>query len=343
MRLIVFPAPVSNSNGYSIAVESDFKRLNVNYPNDKVIWYISANHESTVDQGEIITRFGRFSWKRVLNLLQGRVSCELRSIDLDFLNNKEEPDYIFCGDVIAYRALRKVFPNKELIVRFHNCFKRIEDRISIIGERSLSFAYKLDMKTISLLEKEIFTDDNTYKIFISNEDMDYYRLLTGRTGDSEVWPILPNSTLSLKNRTTNHQFKKLVYFGGLDIHKVDSVKWFINVVFSEIRKNNSKLEFHLFGNGTELLDEKNRGIYGHGRYLGDDFPFQNDSLYVNPDLTGGGVKIKVKSYLENDIVSLSTPFGFEGYSSELIDNYYCYVKSPEEWVGFISSLFENYQ
>jgi len=103
------------------------------------------------------------------------------------------------------------------------------------------------------------------------------------------------------------------------------------------------LEFHLYGKGTTDLNNTDNGVFGHGFYKGDGMPFKNEGLYINPDIIGGGVKIKLLSYFENGVTFLTSPFGYEGYPEDLIDNQYCFVKESHNWVPFLKSFLADKQ
>lgn len=334
MNLYIFPALPSKNHGYGIAVASDYEKVNPQNE-DIVIWYTSKEDSS---YSRILLRPGKKDFSRAIKVLQNKVNCEVTKSDLNKFNiDKSMVDNIFCGDVIFYRALREMFPQKKIIVRFHNCFARIKDRIRLIDE-SVNLKFKIQARAFYQVEKEIFHDVNTHKIFISNEDRDYYTSNFGIESDSEVWKFEPNLKKAEDNRSNNHK-NKLIHFGGLQSHKIDGLNWFINEVFQPLRKKHSDLEFHLWGKGSEILNNPTNGIYGHGFFDGDGLPHTEDGLYVNPDLIGGGIKIKLLSYFEQGASFISTPFGYEGYSKELVDNKFYYVIEKAKWFNFLDEYF----
>lgn len=339
MNLYLFPEKASENNGYSIAVKSDYDRL-LPSQEDTVIWYSdSLKFPLFSDNHILIKRPSLLSSKRIINVLQGQISCEVIGRDLQDIKN-DSYDTIFCGDVVFYRVLRKMFPEKRMIVRFHNCFARIKDRNRILRNR-LNWKFKMDMEAFYLLESEIFRDPNVEKIFISKEDRDYYQLITGRLNDSSIWAFDPDRIVMERNRKPIIYKKKLVWFGGLEAHKIASMRWFIDSVYPRIRSVIPDVEFHLWGNTTAKMNNPLKGIYGHGFYEGIEMPFKNAALYINPDLVGGGVKIKLKTYFESGIPFITTPFGYEGYSDDLIDDEYCYSIEPDLWAEKIISILDN--
>jgi hypothetical protein len=199
--------------------------------------------------------------------------------------------------------------------------------------------YKQILESFSRLEAQIFSDRNIIPIFLCKEDQEFYESITGR-GKSELWQV---SVTPIDNQNDREllPIKYLVYFGGVDTHKKKSIDHFIQHVFPQIKETIPDLKFHLYGSGTEIYNKAGADIYGHGRYPGNDFPHASDGLYLNPDLTGGGVKIKIKTYIENKIRFLTTPFGFEGYSHDYVDKKYCWLLPMDQWEKGIVEIIDS--
>jgi len=339
MDLYIFPTRASTTNGYSIAVLSDFKRMQPAV-DDLVIWYVIKDAASSVlkPADRIIKRPKALSLIRAMNVLKNRVSCELSSHSLNLIP-VDQVERIFCGDIIMYRTLRNLFPDKLIIVRFHNCFMRIGNRLKIL-DLNINLRFKINLNALSKLEKEIFKDTNAFKIFISEEDGDYYKLMMGKVSDFKVWSFEPDMEKVKLNRLGTHMSNKIVWFGGMDSHKTDSVKWFIDFVFNKLQKSLPDIEFHLWGVGSEMFNNPSKHIYGHGFYDKDGLPLCGESLYINPDIIGGGVKIKLLSYFEAGAPFITTPYGFEGYSKDLIDGKYCQVVEMDKWFETIRLLLK---
>ena len=65
-----------------------------------------------------------------------------------------------------------------------------------------------------------------------------------------------------------------------------------------------------------------------------------NSLYVNPDIVGGGIKLKLMDLLEGGIPFISSPFGYEGYSRNLIDERFCFVEEEDNWAQRIINVIK---
>lgn len=335
-RLILLPVKPYYDNGYSIAVKSDLDKLQPS-ANDLLIWYDDVDG-SLYGYDKVIKRPSKYSLLRVINVLKNNVNCELQTKKLknEVLTNVY--DEIFCGDVIFYNAVRSLFPNKKITVRFHNCFSRIKDRIRLINE-PVNLKFKIQARAFYKLEKKIFHDSNVYKIFISDEDRLYYTMNFGKKSDSCVWGFTPDMNKAVSKRS-EAQKTKIVHVGGLQTHKIDGIIWFINEVFLPLRNTYPTLEFHMWGQGSRAFDDETKGIYGHGFYDGNDLPLTDRGLYINPDLIGGGVKIKLISYFEEGASFISTPFGYEGYNTDLVDNKHYFVVEKDCWLSFLRDYFK---
>lgn len=85
-----------------------------------------------------------------------------------------------------------------------------------------------------------------------------------------------------------------------------SIDWFVNKVLPIIQQTVSEIEFHLWGRRTEMYNNPSQKIFGHGFWVMEGFPCVEGTLYVNPDIIGGGVKLKLFSLIEKGIPFVST-------------------------------------
>ena len=340
MNVYFFPTLPNPRDGYSIVVNSDFNTLKPQ-KDDLVVWYDMDLFHDTVPIGIVVRGPARYDKKRLYNLVKGRLSCEFTKKDLKGINLPSNPSFIFCGDIHFYRVLRNFYPKEQITVRFHNCYTRISKRIELLDYANPNKKFLINLYGNRQLEKLIFNDNNTKKIFISEEDRTFYTSMMGMYNDSEVWGVIPDFDKVKANRVKVEHPQKIVWFGGIQAHKADSVKWFIDEVYSLLQQKYSKIEFHLFGSGTSAFNDPDKSIYGHGRYEGDGMPFKSESIFINPDLTGGGVKVKLKQYFEEGVTFITNPFGYEGYSNRWIDNEYCYCVQLGEWYKVLDELFTD--
>lgn len=333
MRFLLFPTSANNKSGYGIAVSSDFRRLKVD-SDDRVLWYTDYSDRGIYyrDGDSVLLRQPRNPLKLLRGIIMNRLRTEISHSDLkhhyDMLNQATE---IWCGDYIFYRAIRKLFPTKRLVVRFHNVHYRNKIRADVFNIR-LDFKYRQLLRICSNIEKEIFNDSNVVPIFISKEDQEFYELTT-RRNDSILWDIAPNDKMIVMKRkeVKLEPVNQIVFLGGLSSHKVRSIQYFISHIWSKLVLKHENLQFHLFGKGTEAFNDESLRIYGHGFLDSEDFPFASSSLYINPDLIGGGVKVKVLSLLENAIPFITNNFGYEGYDIKYKHDQFCIIRDIINW------------
>lgn len=335
MNLYLFPTLADDTGGYNLAVKQSYTKFK---PTDQdiVVWKSSKTPESKLCNEIFLKNDNFFAIKTLIKIIRGRFSIE---VDVSELHGIKDRDFkfIYCDDVIFYRAIREIFPTKKITVRFHNCFSRILDRQRIIKVSS-GWRFKGKMKILSRLEREIFNDNAVDKIFLSEEDATYYSLMTGKSDYSVLkYPIKYSNQNTKQKKISN----RIVWWGGIESHKKSSVEWFCKDVWPQIIKKYPETEFHLFGYNTFFFDDKKQNIFGHGYFSGDGVPFEGHALFINPDLLGGGVKIKIATYLENGLTFISTPFGFEGYEKNIIDNKRCFVVEPDLWFVTINSIIES--
>ena len=332
MDLFIFPESASLKSGYGIGVDYAYRRLQPK-EEDLVVWYTEDKDFPYKRNQDIVINRKIPIYKRIINVLKCRPSTELSASDLSFLKGKVF-NHIHCDEIIFFHALRHYYPSQHIDVRLHNVFARILERKRIVG-LPVDPLFHLILYLCRKSEREIFRDKNSRKIFISKEDMDYYTSMFGKTSDAEVWPYIPHVK---KEPLWKVNTEKLVWFGGLDAHKISSVQWFVDEVFLKLKEKHNNLELYLYGRGTERFNDEKNDIHGRGFYQGNDkWPLRN-SLYINPDIIGGGIKLKLMSLLEDGIPFITTPFGFEGYSPNIADGITCHVVECEKWFTVIEDI-----
>jgi hypothetical protein len=149
-----------------------------------------------------------------------------------------------------------------------------------------------------------------------------------------------NFNLSVSKEPSKTEFKwdnKIVWFGGLSSHKEISVDYFIDEIFNNIRNDNPKIHFYLFGSGTLKYTNIERGITGYGFVKEFLFEKFSNSIFINPDIIGGGVKLKLKKLYYENVFCLSTVLGTEGFSYK--DTYKnLHIVSISEWEIFFKNF-----
>lgn len=341
MNLYLFPEAACSLNGYGVAVEAAYKRFDIK-DEDEVVWITTVPRDKMRylrDKDHILVKPRQLSVKSIVNTLRQTNRSEPWLSDLSYLKGMSFEN-IYCDETLFYPAIRKLFPKQKLTVRFHNSFARIHDRLKLL-QRNVDLKYKITLHNMYRLERDVMNDENVFKIFLSDEDRYYYTSHYGKLTDSSVFGFHLDLDKAKANRIELALDNRIIWYGGVESHKKSSIEWFIRDVFPVIKKAFPDLEFHLWGNNTAQFDSPADNIFGHGFFDGDNMP-SSSSLYINPDIIGGGVKIKLMSMLEAGVPVISSPFGFEGYKQDIVDQEYCIVQEERQWAQFIIDYYRKH-
>ena len=334
-RLLVFPCEPGKQDGYSVAVSADLARLSPG-PGDVLIYRTLHSLAPSFSMRPLRTP-GRL--EQAWNVVRGRPSSEISGIALRkcLEGVGGEFEEIFSGEIFFYRALRESFPGTKISVRAHNffCLVRCRQRSRHLPT---SFRHSLNMHLYSKLEMEIMSDPNVDMLFITEEELQFAKLLfPGIHG--ELWPVI-DPGLSALAAIRPPSMPRLVHFGSsAAAHTAIGLKILCSKVFPRIRERIPNIELHLFGHGSERYHDPKRGIHGHGRYRGDGMPLRGDGLFCIPDIHGMGIKLKVADLLKSGVPFISTPLGLSGY--KLGSHPHILISELDGWVDAICAYFRR--
>lgn len=342
-RLIVLPEIPGTDDGYRIAVKSDVERLRPK-KSDVVITYSLKKRKRIKGAKAIniprVSRSSLFAPKLWKNLIQGRPVHDLSTHELKQVLKAAKPtfqfDQIFCGDVILYNSIRSLFPNAKIDVRFHNLFSLVKARQEKF-QYPIGTKFKIVLYTRARLETRILSDPNATPVFITPEDVEYYSNIYPGRKNYKLWEI-NNLTNSKNIKSEIVKINKLIWFGSLAAHKDFCIKYFIEKIFPALKEQNNKLEFHLYGGGTEIFNAPEKGIKGFGYYQGSGLP-DPEGLYINPDLLGGGIKLKLRHLIDNKVSFITTPYGASGYDLNEVAN--AHVSQIDNWKTDIPKIMNG--
>lgn len=328
-RLIVLPINPGSQSGYAIAVASDMRTLAVT-DDDVVVIYQAENQ---TDRTNIVNvpRPGKFSMVRLGNALRRLPSLTLDPQAIRPLLDQGPFDEVFCGEVFFYPALRQLFPDTKLTVRLHNFFTLAKARQSC-RNYPLDPLFRMNLACFSRLELQIAADPNAKVLFITEQEEAYGRLLYPSI-DSAVWPVQPESIQS----PTAPSERQLIWFGSISSHKRYSMKHFLAHIVPPLREQFPDVVCHLYGRGTQDFDDPTQGVHGHGFFDGEGLPHLGEGIYINPDLLGGGAKIKIGEILRHGGPIISTPFGMEGAPE--VDSEHVLIAEIDAWERTLVDYF----
>lgn len=336
-RVILQPENMNVNSGYGYVVRYELK--NFRKQSDKVMVVTDDVCEKNIIKIRQNSKF-----EKLINCLLLRPPAEVsyRTLKKTFEDNGLDPAsyHIYCGDIIFYRAVNGLVGDGKFEVNLHNCYLRLFSRYRNI-HRFISLRFLFILVIYSLLEAKVIANNSVTLYTISKED---YLFLFKRRSDIILRE--PFDDLSHNNALYNEcDTNKLVWLGSVSAHKLSSLRFFVTKEFPRMQKQFPDLELHLFGKNTKKYFSRfqGNGVYVHGFWEGEDQPFGAKGIYINPDLTGGGIKIKVLECIINNYVCITTPYGFEGFPlkySEGSDR--IYVADMNEWTSVIKKLKAKY-
>lgn len=334
-RLILLPETPGTWSGYQKAVASDVNRLQIR-EHDTVLCYATGNPENLPANFRRLPRPGKLTVQRVTNLLNQRISNELRKLDIERIVFGRSFDELFCGEVTLYRALREMYPGKPITVRFHNFFSVCVWRNQFL-RYTLPWQVRLNFALLARLEQEILRDPLVEPIFITEEERQWAQKIYPHR-PMHCWEVV-NRQVVVREISVSLEKPQLVWFGGLSAHKAYAVQYFVRTIFPQIRTKFPTAEFHLFGSGTARFHQLTNHVFGHGFYSGDGLPLAGKALFINPDLLGGGVKLKLADWVAAGVPFITTPFGAEGYDLPTHEN--ILIAAMDDWANRIVQFFER--
>lgn len=246
-------------------------------------------------------------------------------------------DYIFVGDVNFY-YWSKYLVAPRVDYRFHNFYLKM---YSALKSKKLLFKNLrlfVECSRFMQVEKQIIrkakNNSDIKLLFISMEEYQHC------VGKYDYMGDVLSLDIDYKMVHPKREMKwngKFVWFGGISSHKSIGIDLFIEKVYRKIKSAIPDTVFELYGVGSEKYTNRELGIMGFGFVKKFTYKDHENSLFINPDLVGGGVKLKLHEMYVNNIHCLSTPLGVEG--SPFIENWpNIAICEFEKWYTFIISL-----
>lgn len=350
-RVFLFPEMPSGANGYTIAVRADFDRYRFSENDLILVWTVFYDEsilffeklQKEVGFNVIILRRQR-EWIYQLSsiLLFRHPSVFYSKVVSNLFERFCQLEYVFCGDTTFFFFMNSIRGDFEKEVRFHNVWMKIFLRQRIYSLNVTDIIMRVNLHFFDYLEKRIFKA-NVNKIFINRSDLKFYEAMTGDT-NGRFWSVIDDlfrQDLVLDRMIyKNDGSLQIVWFGSVSGHMKGGLSWFIKDIYKPLIDEGYNLSFDLFGEGSLTFSSVNYRIKGHGRFRGNGIPLDGLGLFINPDLLGGGIKLKIKYFVENNLKFLSTPFGVEGYE-EIELGKSALIERPNEWGRVLRELLNS--
>lgn len=336
-NLYLFPALPEKRSGYEWAVKSDINQLDIG-PEDFVIFYTASlpkNNTIELKSKNIYYIERKKSIYRTITcLIKGIHPSFFLSTDWNKLPSNvksKEFNIVFFGDSIFYPIVNEI-NYRNATFRFHNLWLRILKSNKWRWEDVKNY---INMLLISRVEKKILRLKDPRLLFITEKDKNF-ALSYNKKSD-----LLSIDIALFQNKATqilDINKKAIIWYGSVSTHKDDSIKQF-TLIFNKLRILDPNIIFLLFGKGTEKFNDEKNGVLGMGFYSNNNtLPITNKCIYINPDTTGGGIKIKNFDIIKcTDIRYLSTPEGFEGCEQYIRDG--IKILSLTKWLDYLTAYF----
>lgn len=320
-NLYLLPAIPGNKGGYSLAVKSDIMFFDIKI--DDYVVIISNNEkyfpEGKVKSGNILYIYRNSILFRVFNLFSTGHPSYFSGLYLKFMINKyfgkQHFNNIVLGDINYCNIIDYIKYNK-ITVRLHNLYLKMLLNLKQYNGSTGYFKMYYECIIGSSLEKKLLKlpENKINKFYLICEEEKNY-LFNHYSRDYDTLPVkLPIKRNSTK--THNEDFKwdfSLVWFGGLSSHKKFGMNYFIRTIFPQILSLDSSIKLDLYGSGSEYFNNNMLNIKGFGFIENFSFFERKNSIFINPDIIGGGVKIKLYELYNEKTICLSTALGAEGF------------------------------
>ncbi len=284
--------------------------------------------------------------KKIFKVISLKPASEIYAKDI--LKNIKTIDFnkidkIICEEVIFYSAIRKLFPNRKIIVRFHNLYMLIESNVKKY-KKYVSMKMLYNYYSFSRLEQKIIKDDNCEKYYITNNDFEfaneYNYSINNKILKMNYTNKINKNNLYIDNNIDVKSFNTLIIFGSVFVgHLRPGVEYFIKEIYLkyELFKD---YKLFIFGKNTEYYNKyKKYNIYGMGFYMGENLPLDGKGIFLVPDILGLGIKTKIMDLINNNVYALVTNEAMKGY--ENIKSNKIKVACIEDWHKEIRNFRNN--
>ncbi len=155
--------------------------------------------------------------------------------------------------------------------------------------------------------------------------------------------LAPPSQPAPRQRESRSNIIRLSFIGSAMSPNVAAAKRLICNIFQPLReKLGFQVELHIYGEVCDQLGSIQHldGVVLNGRALSVSDVFSATDIFVNPVLTGGGLKIKNVEALSYGVVLITSTIGAEGIENGA-GTAFILLDKDEEFVAAILTLIEN--
>ena len=235
---------------------------------------------------------------------------------------------------ILLKEVKKFYPSAKFILKSHNVMSNI---FSNVGKENIFYAmaWKYESFKIAKYEKELCGKFDTLWAITENDRTEYEKLSCPCEG---VFGVSIN--LSKYSKVLEGNINNVVYIGSFDIRKTEGIIDFIQNSWSIVHKENANSKLILAGKGSENFSNENMGIIGLGRVKDDIELLEKGFIFINPQNSGSGVKLKSLVAMAAGKLLVSTEIGVEGIAGR--DNEHFIVSSLNDFGNSINNILKDF-
>lgn len=335
-NLYIYPSAPGKNTGYGIAVNSDM----ATFPSGRNDYNIFLSNREFYDKFNRCLYINRYStsllfYSFIKNGYHSIIDGYYLLLVMRKYNLPKTFDYLFIGDSNLYNISKYVNSN-HTIVRFHNLYLKVYKTIKLNHLRFYGLKLLLLIYRFKNIEESIVKDyvkgkfDKLYTI--TDEENKFLQR------NYNVYPVcLPINVnpvmIDNSNKSWNGDF---IWIGSLSSHKLPGMRFFLEKIYLPLTKKYN-LTFKMYGRGTERFHNAKPGVCGYG--FVDNIPFDKlaNYMFVNPDINGGGLKLKMLGFYKYNFLCISTKLGIEGLNSYVDKWQNLKVLQIHEWYEFLST------
>lgn len=316
--LYLFPSLPGKLSGYSIAVQSDMEYYRPK-PEDYIVFITEDDRQPEQPSKNILFINRNNPILRLSNLFStghpGFFSGHYLQKRIYRKFGVRKFKTIFYGDINFFTLFFRL-QSENAIIRLHNLYHKMYSNMITHGIKYQNIRILYEVYAGMLLEKKIFyqvrKNNKLNLLTITDDERNYcIKVLSGKC---KTLPI----TINMEPRTLikSPSFKwdgSIVWFGGVSSHKKIGIDAFLKRIYLPLSKAMEDIKFDLYGSGTLKYHNPDRHVYGHGFVETFNYKKYSQAIFINPDIIGGGIKLKLYDLYVSNLRCLSTPYGVEGF------------------------------
>ena len=232
---------------------------------------------------------------------------------IEDLSKKKYDIAIYEGEQVAAYRLKNKVNAKYHIIYMHD-IESIYRKETASGQNNLILflANSIESLKFKMIEKQLGNHfDRLW--FVSKDECN---IIGSEYRIKDKCVYIPLPAVKIKENTNISASKKLLYVGDLSIaHNYKSIKWFVDNIFSQVKRRIKDAELVIIGRISEN-DKKQLCAFNGVTVLGYvdniDKAYAESCAFICPVLHGAGVKVKTIDALSNGQLVITNSKGAEG-------------------------------